>query len=180
MLFCGKNAQSHRLPPSKDVLRKHIQRANYQTAVWRNSLVGEPQIPSPNEHGWIVTGEEITVYWMEQPAAPKALLELIICGCTSTCNVWSVPPTPTSITILVWFIFFPMILSIIDLHHLAWVCPTFCYPCPYNCSFDRKFSSKISLSISFKLKKIQTLNKYFFNYPYYTIIIFSIAVIHAL
>ena len=31
--FCATNAQSSRLPPTKDALKKHTQSANYQAAV---------------------------------------------------------------------------------------------------------------------------------------------------
>ena len=43
--FCATNALSNRLPPIKDVLKKHTQRANYQAAVWKLTLYAKP--------GWI-------------------------------------------------------------------------------------------------------------------------------
>lgn len=46
-MFCKNNAQSHRRPPSKDALKKHILRANYQAAIWRRSLQPVADIPSP-------------------------------------------------------------------------------------------------------------------------------------
>ena len=52
--FCTKRgeAESSLLPPCRDCLQLHIQRANYQTAVWRNCLEGQPDIPEPKGHGW--------------------------------------------------------------------------------------------------------------------------------
>ena len=52
--FCATNAQSNRLPPTKDALKKHTLRANYQATMWKLALYPKPEIPSPNGHGWIV------------------------------------------------------------------------------------------------------------------------------
>ena len=38
---CG-NIESGQLPPCRDTLELHIQRANYNTAVWRRSLLNNP------------------------------------------------------------------------------------------------------------------------------------------
>lgn len=37
-LLCHKNMETHRLPPTADALVKHVNRANYQAAIWRESL----------------------------------------------------------------------------------------------------------------------------------------------
>ena len=52
--FGAINAQSNRLPPTKDALMNHTQRANYQSAVWKLALYAKPKMPSPNGNGWIV------------------------------------------------------------------------------------------------------------------------------
>ncbi len=83
--FCGKGSTSHQLPPCSDALRKHTTRANYQALIWRSSLEAEPHIAGPDGHGWKVTGDEVTVDWMDLEPAPKAVLELIKCGCTTGC-----------------------------------------------------------------------------------------------
>ena len=49
--FCTTNAQSDRLPPTKDASKKHTQRANYQAAVWKLALYAKPEMLSPN--GWL-------------------------------------------------------------------------------------------------------------------------------
>ncbi|MES9883628.1 MAG: hypothetical protein ABW185_22465 [Sedimenticola sp.] len=85
-MFCGKGSASHQLPPCSDALRKHTKRANYQALVWRRSLEATPNLPSPDGHGWKVTADEITVDWMDLQPAPKAVLELIKCGCTQGCG----------------------------------------------------------------------------------------------
>ena len=33
-LFCSKNAQTCHLPPTKDALKYHVARANYQACIW--------------------------------------------------------------------------------------------------------------------------------------------------
>ncbi|KAJ8338104.1 hypothetical protein SKAU_G00370700 [Synaphobranchus kaupii] len=54
LLFCTKRGEveSSLLPPCRDCLQLHIQRANYQAAVWTHCLEGQPDIPEPNRHGW--------------------------------------------------------------------------------------------------------------------------------
>ena len=65
---------------SKNACQKHIKRANYQAAIWRRCLQPRPTVPSPHGHRWNVCCAEgsvpqsISVYWMELPAAPQAVL----------------------------------------------------------------------------------------------------------
>ena len=75
--FCATDAQSDRLPPTKDALKKHTQRANYQAAVWTLVLYAKPEMPSPNGHGWIVKNGDIRIDWMDP--APLSVLEDISC-----------------------------------------------------------------------------------------------------
>ena len=39
-LFCARKGEleSHQLPPCQDTLRKHCERENYQSAIWRSQL----------------------------------------------------------------------------------------------------------------------------------------------
>ena len=53
-LFCSKNAQTCHLPPTKDALKYHVARANYQACIWHNSLEAGAHMPSPHGHGWDV------------------------------------------------------------------------------------------------------------------------------
>lgn len=54
LLFCTKRGEveSSLLPPCRDCLKLHIQRANYQAAVWRHCLERQPDILEPKGHGW--------------------------------------------------------------------------------------------------------------------------------
>ena len=52
-LFCkNQNLQSHRLPPSRAALQKHLQRANYQAYVWKRALDATILNQGPDGQGW--------------------------------------------------------------------------------------------------------------------------------
>lgn len=58
-------AEFHQLPPCQDSLNKHCRRANYQAAIWRNSLRNN-DVPSPVGNGWSpVTREKLVIDWMK-------------------------------------------------------------------------------------------------------------------
>ena len=80
-LFCSKNAHTCNLPPTKDALKYHVARATYQACVWHNSLEAAAHTPSPHGHGWDVIDGHISIHWMDQQPAPKALLQFISCNC---------------------------------------------------------------------------------------------------
>lgn len=90
-VFCAKKgeAESYQLPPCQDSLRKHCNRANYQAAVWRNSLRNN-DVPSPVGHGWSLVKDEdqdkLVIDWMNGLPAPRAILELIACTCKKACK----------------------------------------------------------------------------------------------
>ena len=48
-LFCARkgDAESHQLPQCQYCLRTHTIRANYQAAIWRRSLINDPETPDP-------------------------------------------------------------------------------------------------------------------------------------
>ena len=80
-LFCSNNAQTCDLPPTKDALKYHFARANYQACIWQTSLEAAAHTPSPHGHGWDVIDGHISIHWMDQQPAPKALLQFISCNC---------------------------------------------------------------------------------------------------
>ena len=69
-LFCTKGLQSQQLPPTRHALRKHIRRANYQTAIWKRSLESHPEISSSSENGWKIANEQLKIDWNDLPLAP--------------------------------------------------------------------------------------------------------------
>ena len=62
------------MPPNKDCLLKHLQRANYQAAVWKQSTSCSIDAPSPVNHGWKLN------------CAPDALLANCNCKCKIGCT----------------------------------------------------------------------------------------------
>ena len=89
--FSAKQGQSQSLPPSQDALRNHTMHANYQAAIWRQALNANPEIPSPESRGWLIRDGQLDINWMSLPPAPEALLELILCGCTTDCTTGQCP-----------------------------------------------------------------------------------------
>ena len=87
-LFCVKKAklESQQLPPCADCLKLHTQRANYQAAIWKRSLQGCPNVPSPTGHGWIHEDAKLVIKWMDGEPAPTAGLEFLSCSCTRSCK----------------------------------------------------------------------------------------------
>ena len=84
-MFCGKKGaiESHNLPPCSNSLRLHVERANYQAAIWRRSLIAKQDIPNPNWFGWTVKADgSVRITWMSCEPAPEAILELMACCCS--------------------------------------------------------------------------------------------------
>ena len=94
-LFCANPSKSSSLPPTKDALYWHIQRANYQAALLRRALSADP-FPSPDGHWWQVLAPNhatdptaipvLVPKWMSEPAAPERVLDLVSCKCTTGCT----------------------------------------------------------------------------------------------
>lgn len=88
-LFCAKRGEveSSQLPPCRDCLFLHTQRANYQAALWKRCLESKPNIPSPSEHGWTKEDGKLTIHWMNSSPAPEVVLELLACKCLRVCKL---------------------------------------------------------------------------------------------
>ena len=56
-------------------------RANYQACIHRRCMVSNPEVPSPNGHGWTVDDGELKIKWIELLPAPDAVLALNNCKC---------------------------------------------------------------------------------------------------
>ena len=74
------------LPPTHDVLQLHIDRANYQSYIWKNCLTTILDMPSFEDHGWVVADESVTVKWMLLPIAPDSVLSFVSCSCKKGCD----------------------------------------------------------------------------------------------
>ena len=86
LMFGCKTTDPSRLPPCHDVLVHQIQRANYQSFIWRSSMEAETEIPSPADNRWANQGSSITIKWMSISPAPNALIEIIHCSCKRFCG----------------------------------------------------------------------------------------------
>ena len=90
-LFCARKGEleSHQLPPCRDCLVKHAQRANYQAAIWRRCLDQNIDTPSPVGRGWQIEKtdgfDQLVVHWMDGQPAPEAVLDLLACSCARKC-----------------------------------------------------------------------------------------------
>ena len=83
LLFCVKGAEisSHMLPPSRQSLRKHILRGNYQAYIWRESLTRMRDMPGPDCYGWKTNKRELSIDWSNGKAAPDCVIEMMSCKC---------------------------------------------------------------------------------------------------
>ena len=52
--FCVKSSAEQDLPPTKDAMKEHFRRANYQAAIHRRALDATIDAPSPDGYGWNV------------------------------------------------------------------------------------------------------------------------------
>ncbi|KAK3730447.1 hypothetical protein QZH41_012641 [Actinostola sp. cb2023] len=92
-VFCAKKgeAEPHQLPPCRDYLHKHCQRANYQAVVWKNSPLNNEE-PSPVGKGWVLESDEssqcqwLEIQSMSGMSAPRAVIELMACTCKRLCD----------------------------------------------------------------------------------------------
>ena len=73
------------MPPSSDAAQLHIQRANYQSLVWREACHPKPVIPSPTDSGWKLTDGLLKPVLTTLPPIPKACKDIVSCNCTNGC-----------------------------------------------------------------------------------------------
>jgi hypothetical protein len=63
------------LPPCKNVLTKHILRANYQTGIWKRSHIPNANIPKPSEsNGWILESDYAQPLWYDGDPTPEEVV----------------------------------------------------------------------------------------------------------
>lgn len=65
-----------KFPPSRECLKEHIARANYQTKIWKDGNVAISELPKPwDGHGWLENGEPL---WCKlDKVLPKALIDIL-------------------------------------------------------------------------------------------------------
>ena len=69
------------LPPTQAALRETIMRAHYQVMVWNSDTVPAPYLPSPQNYGWRLDGDQWLPVMTSLPPAPEAVIHLVKCSC---------------------------------------------------------------------------------------------------
>ena len=76
-IYCARRGkiQGEQLPSCLSSLRKHVDRANYQSKIWKLLLQSVIEAPSPTLHGWKQAedddDEELRIDWMDCLPAPE-------------------------------------------------------------------------------------------------------------
>ena len=83
-IFSAKQLEATKLPPTRDALLQTISRAHYQSMIWWYDNVAKPDLPSPTLYGWKKEDEILVPVTTVLPAAPKAVIELVKCGCVKS------------------------------------------------------------------------------------------------
>ena len=85
-MFCkGKNVHSHQLPPTRASLENHLKRANYQAYIWKSALDSQSPEIGPQNQGWQLRDGQLEIVWTVLAPALEGFMELLCCGCHSTC-----------------------------------------------------------------------------------------------
>jgi hypothetical protein len=77
------------LPPTSDALRGHIERAHYQTLIWRQSDNPKPDVPPSTDFGWKVESGYLVAKLSTLPPVPKACTDIVQCSCSKGCTTLS-------------------------------------------------------------------------------------------
>lgn len=86
-LFSKKGKSLDMLPPTLAALREHTKRTALQAGhCWGQCLVIRPQLPNPEEWGWMMTCDGWQPFWTSLPDVTKSCRELVRCGCQKGCQ----------------------------------------------------------------------------------------------
>lgn len=66
------------LPPCQNVLIQHLNRVNYQVAIWKCAHEAQPSVPNPTDgHGWTVEHGITQPLWTDKDVLPKELVDIL-------------------------------------------------------------------------------------------------------
>ena len=83
----GKTPDQQQLPPTHDKLQQNVKRCNYHYYVWKQSLLANPDIPSPSGHGWLLRDDLLKIQWIEnQISAWRWCANVENHACRDTCQ----------------------------------------------------------------------------------------------
>ena len=87
-LWSKKNKEAENLPPSRATICPMIQRTNHVSRVYKSYINPNPILPATTESGWKRDPETNTLFpiYCLFPPAPAAILELVKCGCDTSCS----------------------------------------------------------------------------------------------
>ena len=80
-MFRTKNLEGEKLPPTLPTFFLHILRCNFVTMRDKSYTNAHPTLPPLTETGWEIVDGTIVPMRCLSPPAPKAVLELVKCGC---------------------------------------------------------------------------------------------------
>ena len=89
VLLFSKATKPAALPPTQNALELHNKRAHYQALVWKQASIQQPNLPSPDEMGWIKedgNAVQLVPLLITYDPIPKACKELMFCSCKSGCT----------------------------------------------------------------------------------------------
>ena len=85
-LFTHKSMALDNIPPTQAALQQHIKRASVQANCLNQTLVLNPDLPSPSDCGWTKEASGWQPLWTTLPEASKSFNELIHCNCKKGCT----------------------------------------------------------------------------------------------
>ena len=77
LVYEKDNADLSLLPPCRSSLEFHIDRANYQTYIWKQSLSAYQELPPLTENGWKLENGQLDIRWGNE-MFPSDLEEVLI------------------------------------------------------------------------------------------------------
>ena len=85
-LFRSRNLESEKLPPTRATLMPHILHTNVVAMMDKSYTIPDPCLLPLEKNGRILAGDGyVPVPYLYKPA-PVAVLELIKCGCKTSCK----------------------------------------------------------------------------------------------
>ena len=82
-----KNKSIEALPPTRDALQLHAERANFQCYVWKRATYPIQDLPDPTKSGWINDGNVLKPILMTIESVPECCHQLITCQCRHGCTL---------------------------------------------------------------------------------------------
>jgi hypothetical protein len=84
-MFSKANTDLELLPPTRDALELHVQRANYQAKIWLQAEMETIVVTLPPD-AWKKESDCLKPQWTRLPPVPLYCLELLTCSCKKKCK----------------------------------------------------------------------------------------------